>query len=126
MHESLKVTYRNQALVCVARQRTLLLLPNLLIASKYGHNSLLLLAASCLFVLMFSNILIQASINPTPSVYFETVMVLSLGSGSGSGSGFQACLRAFCFSSRELAPDHGSLALHRHLQHQDYELALLT
>jgi hypothetical protein len=77
------MTYRNQALVPVARQTTVLLLQNLLITSKYPHNSLLLLAACCPFVSMFSNILIQASINPSPSVYFETVMVLSLGSGSG-------------------------------------------
>ena len=67
----------------VARQKTFLLLQNLLIARKYPHNSLLLSAACCLFESMSSNTLIPASINPVTSVNFDTVEAFFLGSGSG-------------------------------------------
>ena len=81
MHESLRMTDDIKDLRHV-QLSTRLLRQNLLIASNYPRIS----SSSCC-LLLFSvdviNTLTSASVRPSPSITFDTVMILFLGSGLG-------------------------------------------
>ena len=97
------------------RQRPLLRLQNLLIASMHPHNSLPTYC-SLLIKSMSSITLLPASTCPSPSVNFETTMALSFGSCAGSSPSS----RALWFWS--WAPECRSSEIGRHHQHSTYEL----
>jgi hypothetical protein len=66
--------------------------------SKHPHNYLS--SYCCSLQSLSSNTLMPASVRPSHSTNFQTIMVLSLGSGSGSSASWRAlCHRIFSVSS---------------------------
>jgi hypothetical protein len=85
MHESLKMNSRNQVL----KSGDTKTFPSAWeLHSKQALSQFLVtvVAARCPIQLTSSNTLMPASVPPSPSGNFNTVMVLSLGSGSGQSS----------------------------------------
>ena len=101
----------------VAIQRPLLLLQNLLTASKHPHNSLSSFCRSPLFRTKYPRSpLMSASVSPSPAVRLMFIIFLK-GPERRFTSEFQQDFRS---------SDHGSSANRRHLQRRTYEFARLA